>query len=109
MEFWSCRQGPSIDAIPHLNKLHDDYGSKGFAILSLTKESAQDIETFAKRTSTGRKTPVKYAIGTGSKLAADYGVTKLPRAFLIGKDGKVLWDGNPSDKDLEQHIKDAMK
>jgi hypothetical protein len=92
-----------VAGIPHLNKLHDEYASKGLTILSFTDQSRQGIENFRK------KTPIKYILGTGSELASDYGVSGIPHAFLIGKDGKLLWEGDPADKEFDRRILAALK
>jgi thiol-disulfide isomerase/thioredoxin len=103
VEFWATWCGPCVQGIPHLNKLHEEHGGKGLTILSFTDQSRQGIENFTK------KTPIKYVVGTGSDLASEYGVTRIPHAFLIGKDGKLLWEGNPADKEFDQRIVAALK
>jgi thiol-disulfide isomerase/thioredoxin len=103
VEFWATWCGPCVAGIPHLNKLHDEYASKGLTILSFTDQSRKGIENFLK------KMPIKYALGTGSELASEYGVSGIPHAFLIGKDGKLLWEGNPADTDFDQRIVAALK
>jgi serine/threonine protein kinase/thiol-disulfide isomerase/thioredoxin len=102
VEFWATWCGPCVKGIPHLNRLHEQYGPKGLHILSFTDQSRKGIEPFL------RQTPIRYTIGAGSDLAAEYGVTAIPQAFLIGKDGKVLWRGSPSDEELEKRIAAAL-
>ncbi len=101
--FWSPAQGGSTQAVQALNKLHDDYHGKGLTILSLTTERRAIVDNFLRRTK------VKFAIGADTKLATDYGAMGRSRAFLIGKDGNLLWEGSPTDKDLEQRIQAALK
>ena len=48
--------------------------------------SRNGVEPFLKGT------PIKGIVGVGSESASDYGVTAIPHTFLIGKDGKLLWE-----------------
>jgi WD40 repeat protein/thiol-disulfide isomerase/thioredoxin len=103
VEFWATWCGPCVAGIPHLNELHDESGPKGLAILSFTDQSKQGIENFMKRT------PMKYVIGTGSELAAEYGVGSFPHAFVIGRDGKLVWDGDPGDREFDKQVLAALE
>jgi thiol-disulfide isomerase/thioredoxin len=103
VEFWATWCGPCVAGIPHLNKLHEDHAARGLAILSFTDQSKQGIERFMQGT------PMKYVLGTGSELAAAYGVTGIPHAFVIGKDGKVLWEGSPNDKEFDKQVLAALE
>ncbi len=103
VEFWATWCGPCVKGIPHLNALHDKYRPRGLHVLSFTDQSKKGIEGFLKGT------PIRYPIGAGSNLAAEYGVTAIPHAFLIGKDGKVLWHGNPEGDELEKKVTAALE
>jgi len=102
VEFWATWCGPCVKNIPHLNALHDTYSPKGLQIVSLTDQSRKGVEPFLKQT------PIKGIVGVGSESASDYGVRAIPHTFLIGKDGKLLWEGNPSEDGLERRIEDAL-
>jgi thiol-disulfide isomerase/thioredoxin len=103
VEFWATWCGPCVAGIPHLNKLHEDHAGKGLAILSFTDQSKKGIDSFLKGTA------MKYVIGTGSELAAEYGVSGIPHAFIIGRDGKLLWEGNPGDKAFDKQVLAALE
>jgi thiol-disulfide isomerase/thioredoxin len=103
VEFWATWCGPCVAGIPHLNKLHDELGPKGLVLLSFTDQSKQGVENFLKGT------PMKYVLGCGSELAADYGVGGIPHAFVIGKDGKLVWEGTPGDKEFDQQVLAALE
>ena len=102
IEFWATWCGPCVKNIPHLNALHDAYASKGLRIVSLTDQSRNGVEPFLKQT------PIKGIVGVGSESASEYGVTAIPHTFLIGRDGKLIWQGNPTEEGLEQRIADAL-
>jgi thioredoxin-related protein len=51
---------------------------------------------------------MKYAIGTGSELAAEYGVRAIPHAFLIGKDGKLIWHGTAPKEEFQELLTAAL-
>lgn len=102
VDFWATWCGPCIAGIPHLNELQNKHKVDGLVILSFTDQSRRGIEEFLE------KTPIHYAIGTGSDLAAEYGVTGIPHAFLIGRDGKLLWHGNPSSEAFDTQLTSAL-
>src|SRR5437763_877269 len=42
--------------------------------------------------------------GPGNRVVGEWGVDSIPRTFIIGPDGTVLWTGHPAmiDKELEK-------
>lgn len=95
VEFWATWCPPCRKSIPHLNKLHEKYGDK-VTIIGLSNESKDKVEGFAK------KFGMKYVVGYGSSSYKDYGVKRIPIAFVINKAGEIVWSGSPSK--IDEHI-----
>jgi thiol-disulfide isomerase/thioredoxin len=103
IDFWTTACADCVNLIPHLNDLHECYASGGLRILGFTNQSRRGIESFLQR-----KQAIGYTIGTGSNLDTEYGVRKLPYAFLVGRDGRLLWHGRPTSADIESRVVAAL-
>ena len=101
VEFWATWCPPCRKAIPKLNNLYARYHDRGFTIRALTNENARTVQGFQERT------PMDYPVGIGSRSAFEYGVTGIPHAFLVGKDGRLLWQGHDTSK-LASRIEGAL-
>ena len=102
VEFWATWCPPCRSSIPHLIKLYNQYKGKGVEFISLTNESGSKVKAFIKQYK------MNYPIGLASKSAGDFGVRGIPHAVVIGKDGRVVWEGHPMsglDKALERAVK----
>lgn len=104
IEFWATWCGPCVAAIPHLNEFQQKYGPDGLRILGITDQEREVVETFQKAT----PSPIEYTIGAGSFLGEKYGVWGIPHAFVIGRDGKLLWHGHPGAPECEASIQAAL-
>lgn len=72
--------------MPVIQKLHDEYASKGVAVLGVnTWEKDQQ----AARDYIANKKYTYPCLLDGDKLAEAYGVPGIPTLVVIGKDGKV--------------------
>lgn len=103
IEFWATWCGPCVAGIPHLNKLHDEHEKDGLRIVSFTDQTREHVEEFMK------KTEMHYALGTGSQLSRRYGVTGIPHAFIVGRDGKLRWHGHPGVPEFDAQVEKALK
>jgi len=61
----------------------------------VTGEGKKDTEPWIA----DKKVKYAYAYDKGGKLATKLGVTGIPHAFLINAQGKIVWDGHPSELD----------
>jgi thiol-disulfide isomerase/thioredoxin len=89
LEFWATWCPPCRKSIPHLNELFDKYKDKNLVIIGVSNEESATVKEFQKAT------PMNYPNGIAKDLIQQYGVNGIPHAFLIGKDGKLLWRGHP--------------
>jgi thiol-disulfide isomerase/thioredoxin len=86
LDFWATWCGPCKAAMPVIQKLHDEYASKGVAVLGVnTWEQKADA---AKDYMASKKFTYGCLL-KGDDLAKAYGVTGIPTLVVIGKDGKV--------------------
>lgn len=84
--------------MPHLNALHASKAEAGLVVVGVTGESAEEVEAYVK------KNNVEHPIGVGG--SAEYDVTGIPDAFLIDKDGKIVWRGHPAV--LDENLVDRL-
>ena len=91
--------------MPHLSHWHEAYGPRGLVVLyvdnGLTDRLPAARDGIAAR---GMTYPVFY--DTEGKALLAYGIRAFPTAYLIGKDGKVIWEGNPLG--IEAKVEEAI-
>jgi len=110
VEFWATWCGPCIAGIPKLNEMHEKYGGQGMVLLSLSDQPLRVIEEWiAGRLDRPREQQMHYVVGAGSTAVRDYGVTGIPAAFVIDRDGKLVWSGHPSTPEFEEAIVKAIE
>lgn len=82
--------------MPHLNDLHQRHASRGLKIVAVSREKGDVIAQFIREES------VVYPVARSSRASGLYGVSGIPDAFIISKEGRILWRGHPG------YIDDAM-
>ena len=103
VEFWATWCPPCRASIPHLNEINKKFKDKGLVVVGITDEKKETVEKFQKTL------PMEYnvAIG-GAEIEKKIGINGIPHAFIVGKDGKVVWQGHPmqlKDADIEKALK----
>ena len=92
VDFWSSNCGSCVKTLGELNRLHDSYAARGLQVVGLTTQNRRSIELFMTRT------PIRYAIGTGTSTRSAWNVPSVSYAYLIGRDGRLLWRGVPDSR-----------
>lgn len=105
VEFWATWCGPCIAGIPHLNDLHQRHHKDGLVILSMTDQDQSAISAYVD----GRGEGMSYAVGMGSSATEDYGISAIPHAFIIGRDGRLRWAGNPGSSEFDAQVAAALE
>lgn len=80
-----------------------EYEEKGLVVLALSDEGKSTVGNFVE--SMG----VTYPTAAGAKASRAYGVSGIPAAFLIGWDGRILWQGNPLGGSWEGMLDEALE
>jgi thiol-disulfide isomerase/thioredoxin len=132
LDFWAMYCAPCIATFPHLRRWRDKYSENDLVIIGLTNYSSLDWDDEA-----GRSRPVenlsasdeqaalarfaqhhrlkhRFAIvAKDSKLLEKYGVTQIPQAVLVDREGKIrlIRVGGEADsvRDLEETIEELVK
>jgi thiol-disulfide isomerase/thioredoxin len=99
IEFWATWCPPCRASIAHLNDLDKKYHDRGLEIVGVTGEDNTVVERFRART------PMHYAVALDrdQALATEFQVQTILQAWLLDKDGRVVWSGHPMQLD-EQTI-----
>jgi cytochrome c biogenesis protein CcmG, thiol:disulfide interchange protein DsbE len=93
VEFWATWCPPCRKSIPHLNEIYAKYKTQGLEIVGITDEDEATVKKFQKQI------PMDYsvAINTPGSIYKQFGIQAIPTAFLVDKEGKIVWTGHPMD------------
>ena len=109
LEFWQSLSKASVAAIPKLNELQKKFKEQGVVILGISDDPADKLREFVGF----QDVAMNYGVAaddkraTARKYMVAFGQSAIPYAFIIGKDGKVLWHGHPLyglDKALDEIV-----
>lgn len=101
VEFWATWCGPCRRSIPHLTKLQKQHGDAvtiiGISGKDRTGESVEKVKAFVD--DFGEKMKYTVAFDDERKTRAAYmeaaGQNGIPTAFVVDREGKIAWIGNP--------------
>ena len=97
LEFGFLKCAPCRKMMPVMQKWHTDYTDKGLVIIDIDDGGVDDLNELQDE---AKKEGLKYALlwDKDSKNCLTYAVEVFPRAYLIGVDGTVIWEGLPNEK-----------
>jgi thiol-disulfide isomerase/thioredoxin len=131
LDFWAVWCGPCIATFPHLRDWNEKFGEKGLVIVGMTRYYQYDWDDEAKRSKQAKglspeleqAAMLKFAehhqlkhrfavMPKGTTFDKDYGVTGIPQAVLIDRQGIVrmirVGSGDKNAHDLEKMLEELI-
>ena len=104
IDFWASWCGPCRREIPNIKKIHEQYGSKDFVVISLNVWDKPDAQAKAIKDMGMTWTQLTDAT---SKATDTYGIEGIPQILLIGSDGVII-ARNLRGEEIEVAVKKAL-
>lgn len=109
IDFFGTYCGPCKDAIPTLRNLYNEYTRNQLEIISISPEDGDTLRIFAQQYN------MEWIVAsdpTGGVSNA-YGITYIPRSFLIDADSYIRydhtgWSGEPDASELRSRINSLL-
>ncbi len=109
VEFWATWCGPCKASIPHLTERQKKYADKGVVIIGVSHEEASVVKPFVEKM--GDKMEYTVAVdrdkATYNAYMKAFGQGGIPHAFVIDKEGRIVWHGHP-ERNLEETIEQIL-
>lgn len=108
VEFWATWCGPCMYSIPHLTALQKKYEKDGLVVIGVSDESKETVAPFIAKK--GDEMQYRVAIDPGNvtwqRYAGAFGTegAGIPQAFVMNKEGRIVWQGHPMDEEMEVQI-----
>lgn len=89
LNLWATWCGPCRYEIPELQKMHDQYGARGFKVIgvSLDDTGADTVRQFVSE----HKMTYPIVLDAEGKLANIFQTSVIPTTVLIDRNGKIVW------------------
>jgi hypothetical protein len=97
VEIWGTTASTVRASITRLNEIQKKYKDKGVIVVGVSDETPDKIRKFVELPDV----KIDYAIGadTARRTSMDYmlgfKLNTIPHVFVVGKDAKLLWHGDP--------------
>lgn len=94
VDFWASWCGPCRAEIPNMKEQLEKYGDKDFAVVGInldtTRKAYQKYVDDQELTWTNLMSDKKEEMGWNNPIVSQYGVSGIPTAILVDREGKVV-------------------
>lgn len=89
LNVWATWCGPCRFEIPELQKLHDEYGKRGFKVVGVSVDEGDPAEV--KQFAADQKMTYPVVLDPEGRIANLLQTMVLPTTVLIDRSGKIVW------------------
>jgi len=107
LDFWATWCPPCRDSIPHMTELQHAFAEKGVVVIGITQEEQAVVRAFVE--DQGDAMDYAVAIDGDYTTARAYGISSIPHAFVIDRQGMVAWRGHPQKPGLERTLNELTR
>lgn len=95
LDFWATWCAPCRASMPKVERLHKRFGARGLQVIGVNIEGISD-EVLQYIDDGGYSFLFLFDEGNWrSQITQSYGVSSIPRSYLIDRDGAILYAGHP--------------
>ncbi|MCH8260319.1 MAG: redoxin domain-containing protein [Planctomycetes bacterium] len=111
IEFWATWCPPCRKSIPLLTALQEQYEDAGLVIIGISDEEVGTVRPFVEKM--GKR--MNYIVATDRRKATDRawskraGLKGIPAVFIVDRDSKVAYIGNPLAADFDSVLSRVMR
>jgi len=105
LEFWATWCPSCVQLMPHLNELAKKYRPNEVFFITLSEDqNARQPKAFIDKNNFDN-----LFVAMDSGISDKLGVTWIPMAYIVGADGKVLWQGIPASQAFDNALEKIVK
>ncbi|MBP8130455.1 MAG: redoxin family protein [Candidatus Hydrogenedentes bacterium] len=109
VEFWATWCPPCRASIPHLTELQKKYAETA-VFIGISSEEAATVRPFVEKQ--GDQMEYRVAVDNDGKTnkayMEAYGIDGIPHAFLVDREGRVVFHAHPMDPKFEETLKAVL-
>lgn len=109
LSFWSITCAPCLIEMPSLNQLNQSWAGPELQIMTINVDEAktENLEA-AKAFLSESGIELTTYFDSKNQLANAFGVTEYPKHFLVGPDGKIIWEASGAFRWTEAQTRDQL-
>ena len=109
LDFWAIYCAPCVKLMPHLGELYGKHKAEGLIVIGVTENRKGEVETFAQRHKIAYPLAIDKLVEGAGQTHHAYGIVALPMAYVVGRDGRVAWQGRGDQLTAETILAELAK